>query len=342
MEKPDLQVQRKAPHSATAGRVVIFLWLLILLPRVIYFNLGPDTRRLSDTHLAPMALSFLQHAHDGSIIQYLTSDNKYPPLNGVIIAVPIALHYLFLHMRGIFLGPSDFATAYVLRETSVYFWIQGLMLTINILAILFILSAAKSFQREGQKRSYLYSLLLIAVSSYTFSFSTIPRIHSLVLLGSAVTLWGSFRLAKKKSIGRYVVAFGGACFSVAVSQTGITTLVLPALASLIHESPESKSPRIVWRNALRAKTLILYLSATLLSILLGYPRIILTLLNSQGAPSLYHAFVSAHHPTLATFGQNWLPHMTQHSFINGEIVAGLGFIIFLLLVAKRGVSGKCI
>lgn len=313
-----------------SGRIVLLTTLLLLLivPRIFLYNLGPDVRRISDTHLAPWAFSFLQAASDGRVSEYLLADNKYAPLGGMLIAAPLVLYYGFNHIRGTFESTDDFLQAYALRETTEYFWIQAFMLLVNAAAILLTLYLARTYARRDKSRAVIYALALMATSTYALVFATAPRIHSLTFLMSAIVLWASFRLVRDKSWTNCALAFGSAGLTLAIAQTGITAFALPLIAYLSSEDSFGFG-RINWRAVFRIPTIAWGLLGLGLGIVLGYPRILLGFLFPGFASGFYGTVVSTHHPPLAIFGSNWLPRALQHSFGLGELAMVGALLVFL-------------
>lgn len=316
--------------SALILAILIGLALLIIVPRAIYLNLGPDTRRLSDTNLKATALTFLQAAASGGAAAYFFADKKYTSLNGMIVAVPIAAYYGVMQARGVFADMADFGEAFALKETTEYFWIQAFMLALNALVILLILAAAKKYPRTSSRRSVLYALALVATSPYLFTFSTLPRIHSIALLFAALALFASLRLVKNKSPLAIFLAFGLAGLAFACTQVGFVLFVAPLLAYLAS-ADETGRARILWPR-LWSWGLVAWggLGASL-SIMLGYPRLLLALFN-PGEFALYGSVLSASHPHVVVFGPEWITRFLSQPYWAGELAASAAAVFFLVYV----------
>lgn len=316
--------------------IILIAITFLIAPRILLFSLGPDTKRLSDASLLPTSLEILSSAKEGSLHTFLSDDHKYPLLGSYLLSPSIITHYLKRKIDGTFETPADFVRSYALRETNLYQFVEAEMLLINFLAIVLIIYTARKFiSAEYSKNATTFALLLSALSSYALFFSVTPRIHSFLFFFTAITLYASFNLAEKKSVLNYTLAFGSAALAFASGQTGITNFVMPVLAHFTS----SIDGRLLW--SLSKKKLfskILWLSlfiAIVLSILIGYPRVIFTLANlGQNSATISNSFLSQKHPN-PPIGLGGISHFLYHSYPTSELAPAFASIIALYFFIRR-------
>ncbi len=316
--------------------LILIAITLLIAPRILLFSLGPDTKRLSDASLLPTTLELLSSAKAGSLHTFLSDDHKYPLLGSYLLSPSIITHYLKNKIDGTFETTADFVKSYALRETNLYQFVEAEMLLINLLAILLIIYTARKFvSSEYSKNAATFALLLSAVSSYTLFFSVTPRIHSFLFFFTAITLYASFNLAEKKSVLNYALAFGSAALTFASGQTGITNFAMPVLAHFTS----SLDGRLLWsftKEKLFSKILWLSLViAIILSILIGYPRVIFTLANlGQNSATIPNSFLSQKHPS-PPVGLGGISRFLYHSYPTSELAPAFASIIALYFLIRR-------
>lgn len=316
--------------------LILITTALLIVPRFFLFSLGPDVKRLSDASLLPTTLELLSSAKEGSLPAFFADDHKYPLLGSYLLSPAVSVYYLTYKLNGTFETPADFLKSYALRESTLYLFVEAEMLLLNLLAIIIIICATRRFLgEEYSKNSAFFALLVSAVSSYALFFSVTPRIHSFLFFFTALTLWASFRLTEKKSALNYALSFGSAGLAFASGQTGVINFVIPLLAHFT--SPLNGN--IVWyftKEKLLSKVLwTSIITAIVLSVLIGYPRILFTFINpGQNSATIENSFLSAKHPS-PPIGLSGIPRFLRHSYPTSELSPAFASIIALYFLIRR-------
>ena len=299
--------------------------ILLLLPRLAFLGNGLDAQRIWDT-VAPETFRFLEAARSLRLVEFWGEDHKYPLLGPYTLAPVAAGYYLVNRLLGNFTSAEDFINHYALGETNIFFWLRLEMLTLNLVAIWLLYRLAVRF--AGGARVGLYLLAFAAADLYLALFSVTPRIHNFAFLGTVLTLYASFLLLEKKSWRNYILAFGAAGVAVSLSQSGITTLILPVLA---HFYAEGRWRWREWRRLSERRFLWGLVLMVATALVIGYPQLFLSLFGVTGAaPGL----LSQEH-TSPVFAPAYLWRFLKDFFVRGETAVTLLLAIGAYQLARR-------
>lgn len=316
--------------------LILITMALLIAPRFLLLSLGPDTKRLSDASLLPTTLELMSSVKNDSLPAFFADDHKYPLLGSYLISPAVLTHYIFYKISGTYDTPLDFLKSYALRESNLYKFVEVEMLFLNIIAIIIIIYAARKFtSEEYSKNTALFAILVSAVSSYALFFSVTPRIHSFLFFFTAVTLLASFRLAEKKSGLNYALAFGGAALAFSSGQTGITNFVMPVLAHFVLYTNGKLSWSFTKEKIFNKFLWMFLVIAILLSVVIGYPRVIFTLTNfAQNSATIPNSFLSQKHPN-PRVGLGGISRFLYHSYPTSELTSALSSFIAVLFLIRR-------
>ncbi len=297
---------KKYLKSLAALTVVI----LILIPRLALLGNGLDAQRIWDTN-TPAAFRLLQAVQTHTVGAFFAADEKYPLLGSYLYLPVIGAYYEVEHVRGIFATPNDFARAYALGQTNLFFWIRVEMLVINLAALWLLYVVVKKWSNNSFWTG-ITAIALAAVNFYVTMFSVTPRIHNFAFATTTLVLYTSFLLLEKKHWRNYLLAFGSAAVAASISQSSFTTFVLPILASLYQWEKKKWQwwpvPKELWWSLA---------GSAVATIVLGYPRAMVALFDHS--ITLSTVFLSNEHST-PHFGLQYIFSFAFNYFIFTEVV----------------------
>lgn len=258
--------------------------ILVIVPRVALLLNGLDHQRIWDTNTGD-AFQAVQSVRDGKFKEFLIQNHKYPLLGSFLYVPVIGAYYGAKITWGQYENPDDVVKGFVLQEDGIYFWIRLEVLLFQLVALGFLAWYATRFTKN--LRTGLYVLVFGAVSFYLTLFSVTPRIHNLAFsIGTAVLL-SSLLLMKKKTWGTYILSFGLAGLSAAISQSGFVNFLLPLFAHF-YISENEKWGFKTKKKYIDIKLWVGIISGKLLAILLGYPGFFTTLFTDpKGLPAIF-------------------------------------------------------
>jgi hypothetical protein len=270
----------------------ILLVSLLILPRLALLQNGLDAQRIWDTN-TPDAFRFVDSVRNGSIINFLAEDHKYPLLGSYFHVPVIGGYYVINKIFGVYDSAEDFVNTYALNDTNLFFWIRLAMLLVNLVAIWGLWrvvttpdpSASRTSPDPSFARRGVYLLVLTCVSFYLTIFSVTPRIHSFAFAATVLVMWASFRLVREKSLKNYLLAWGAVGVALSVSQSGITTIVFPVLAHLSSDFGLRTSDFRL-RNWFSKKCWLGFGLFLLITLFVGYPQLLFSLFSDSSAPVL--------------------------------------------------------
>ena len=242
--------------------LTLFLAVLILLPRLALLFNAPEVERIADTYTKE-TFALLQAASEDRLSEFILSIHKYPLAGSFLAAPVVGLYYFYGKISGRFENPALFAESFVLGKTSLSFWFRFEAFLFNLAALFLIFASAQKFSPD-LKFSGFFSLLLALASFHVTALSVSPRIHNLVFLFSALTLFLSLNYYRKPSFLNLILAFSSAGLAFASSQSGLPAVFLP-LAALFF----------VWKDSKVAgsRFLVGLLVFAFVSLLVGYPGV---------------------------------------------------------------------
>ncbi len=338
----DTAYNNKDRHLARYG-VLALVALLIAVPRFALLFNAPSAERVPDTYIHEV-LALGEAATSGRLPEFIFSVHKYPLL-GPYLAVPvIGAYYLTTNIAGLFENPAELADAYMLGKTRLPLLFRMESLVFNLLALFLIFKTAQRFSPDF-KHSGMFALLAASVSFYVTVFSVSPRIHNLVFLFSALTLFLSLRYYYRPSFGSMALAFGGAGLAFSAAQSGLPAVVMPLTAiflvrfhsvATLHASPSTFLKKAIDscmdRVLLRHCAIGLFIF-TAVSLLLGYPGALSVLARGDLA-GLPQMFLSSEHsdPSFSVVG---LVILLRNWFFALEFVWLWPLVAFSVLVLAR-------
>lgn len=264
--------------------LIIIAAILVFVPRVALLLNGLDHQRIWDTNTGD-AFQAVQSVREGKFKEFLIQNHKYPLLGSFLYVPVIGAYYGAQITWGQYEHPDDVVKGFVLQEDSIYFWIRLEVLLFQLVALGFLAWYVSRFTKNF--KTGLYVLLFGAVSFYLTLFSVTPRIHNLAFsIGTAVLL-SSLLLMKKKTWGTYMLSFGLAGLSAAISQSGFVNFLLPLFAHFYISENEKWGFKIK-KKYVDAKLWVGIISGKFLALLFGYPGFFAVLVkNPKGLPAVF-------------------------------------------------------
>lgn len=220
--------------------LVVFVALLLVVPRFALLSNAPRVERIADTYTHEV-LALGQVFQDGRASEFIASVHKYPLL-GPYLALPVVgVYYLFGRVSGALQTPAELADAYLRGESALPLLFRIESLLFNVVALFLIFRSVKEFS-PGRAYAGLFAILAAGVSFYVTVFSVSPRIHNLVFLFSALTLYLSLRYYRARTRAALFTAFGAAGLAFAAAQSGLPAVLLPLTALFLAHMGASGAP----------------------------------------------------------------------------------------------------